>query len=182
MPRFIAEGAIYHVYCRGNNKVKVFHVGHDYRKYITNLLKYKQMYKFMLYAYSLMQNHLHLLIEPTREGNLSQIMRSLNVSYSIWHNRRYDCVGHVWQGRFQSRIIKDEADFINCMAYIETNPVRAGLAKDPELYKWCSCCERFNSAKTSIIELHPGYIALGETKEERRCVYHEIMFKNGPQA
>ena len=169
---------IYHVYCRGNNKAKVFHVGHDYAKYKRNIIRYKQKYDFKIYSYSLMPNHPHLLIEPKSPTDITSIMRSLNLSYSVWHNRRYSCVGHVWQGRYKSRIVKDDNDLLSCMSYIEMNPVKAGLVEDPVHYKWGSCCERFIKVKEIIIDLHPTYLQLGSTKKERRKVYYEIMFRN----
>ncbi len=180
--RYLAEEAIYHVYCRGNNKVKVFHVGHDYSKYRSNILKYKKKYGFKIYFYLLMPNHLHLLIEPRLIGDLSKIMHSLNLSYTMWHNRRYDCVGHIWQSRYRSRIINSDTDLINCMAYIEMNQVNAGLAKGPELYKWSSCYERFKKIKDRILDFNPIYLELGADEQERRRIYYEIMLKTGSQA
>ena len=174
VPRSLAEEAVYHVYCRGNNKVRVFHVGRDYAKYRSNILKYKKKYRFKIYSYSLMPNHLHLLIEPQLIGDLCKIMRSLNLSYTMWHNRRYDCVGHIWQSRYRSRIIKSDTDFINCMAYIEMNQVRAGLAKSPELYKWSSCYERFKKTKDRIIDFYPTYLTLGADQQERKRIYMRL--------
>ena len=84
----LGEGVIYHVISRGNNKNKVFHVGHDYRKYITNIAKNKQKHGFLLFAYALLPNHIHLLILTKKSGDLSSIMNSLSLSYSKWHNRR----------------------------------------------------------------------------------------------
>ena len=176
--RLLEEGAIYHVTCRGNNRTKIFYVTEDYRKYISNLIINKLKYKFKLYAYVLMVNHLHLLIEPQFLKDLTQIMRSLSISYSVWHNRRYGCVGHVWQGRFGSRIIKNDQDLLACMAYIEMNPVKAGLVEDPALYKWSSCYERFHASKDGLLDMHPVYLELANTEEERRCIYYGILFKD----
>ena len=180
--RMIDKDAIYHVMCRGNNKAKIFHVGHDYRKYISNLSRYKQLYKFKIYAFALLPNHLHMLIHPTSPVELSSLMRSLNISYSVWHNRRYACVGHVWQDRFRSRIINDDNDFIACMSYIEMNPVRARLTDAPQAYKWSSCSERFSERSNILIDFHPIYLQVGLNKQERRRVYYEIMFRDGTQA
>jgi putative transposase len=180
--RMVGEDAIYHVMCRGNNKVKIFHVGHDYRKYISNLLRYKELCKFKIYAFALLPNHLHMLIQPKSPIELSSLMRSLSISYSVWHNRRYDCVGHVWQDRFKSRIINDDNDFIACMLYIEMNPVRAGLTDRPQEYKWSSCSERFSKRSNILIDFHPIYLQMGLTEQERRRAYYEIMFRDGTQA
>ena len=173
----LGEGVIYHVISRGNNKNKVFHVGHDYRKYITNIAKNKQKHGFLLFAYALLPNHIHLLILTKKSGDLSSIMNSLSLSYSKWHNRRYGCVGHVWQGRYKGRIVKDDNDFLSCMAYIEMNPVKAGLVENPEAYKWSSCYERFNSVHDRLIDFHPVYLELGSTELKRRKAYYEIMFR-----
>ena len=173
--RLVEEKAIYHIYCRGNNKVKIFLVGHDYAKYIHNLKEYRKQLQFKLYAYALMPNHLHLLLKPKVADDLSKIMRSLNVSYSMWHNRRYGCVGHVWQGRFQSKIIRKDEDFLRCMLYIESNPIKANLAKDPKTYRWSSCNERFMGKDNGMLDLHSTYMELGKTKQERMRSYHGLL-------
>jgi len=175
MVRLVVEGAIYHVYGRGNNKFKIFHVGYDYAKYKRNLVKYKSQYLFKLYSYAMLPNHLHLLIEPKLPGDLSKIMQSLNLSYAKWHNKRYDCVGHVWQGRYGDRVIKNDQNLISCMAYIENNPVKAGLVEDPGAYKWSSCHERFHNMKDSLIDFHPTYLALGESDQERKRIYYSYI-------
>jgi putative transposase len=72
--RMTDENAVYHVMCRGNNKVKVFHVGYDYKKYISNLLKYKQLYKFKIYAFVLLPNHLHMLLHIKHPLELARLM------------------------------------------------------------------------------------------------------------
>ncbi|NQT89959.1 MAG: transposase [Candidatus Omnitrophica bacterium] len=175
--RLQEEGATYHVYCRGNNKVKIFYATDDYRKFKRNLTRYKSKYGFRLYAYALMVNHIHLLVEPKEIDGLPAIMKSLNVSYSIWHNRRYDCVGHVWQGRYNSKIIKDERSFLTCMGYIEMNPVRAGIVVEPASYKWSSCYERFHRVRDPIIDIYSLFNEIGRTNQERRSAYYDIMLK-----
>jgi putative transposase len=174
------EGVIYHAYARGNNKLKIFHIGHDYAKYKRNILKYKQKYNFKLYAYTLMPNHVHLLLEPELQQNVREIMKSLNLSYSLWHNRRYGCVGHVWQGRYRRRFIKDDNDFLVCMAYIEMNPVKAGLVENPQSYKWSSYHERSMKSQDRLIEFHPIFLELSSNEDQRMKAYHAIMFNNVP--
>ena len=174
--RAVEDGAIYHVTARGNNKVKVFQVTYDYKKYIDNLKKYKIKYHYKLYAYVLMPNHVHLLVEPVSGKELSLIMRSLNLSYARWHHRRYDCVGHLWQGRFSSRIMTSDEYLLKCMAYIDLNPVKAGLSTRPVDYKWGSFAERFSNKKSDILDNHPVFLSLAKTKKERRYTYEKILF------
>ena len=177
--RIVDEDAVYHVICRGNNKAKIFHVGQDYQKYISNLMKYKELHRFKLYAFTLLPNHIHMLIKPDYCTGLSVLMRSINISYSVWHNRRYGCIGHVWQDRFKSRIIKDDDDFIRCMAYIEMNPVRAGLARTIEDYLWSSRHNRFSRPKDGIIDLHAAFLELGLSEYDRKKRYYELVFRDG---
>ena len=179
VPRLLEEEAIYHVTCRGNNKTKIFFVTYDYKRYLSNVQRYKVKYKFAIYAYTLMTNHVHMLIKPKLPKQLPRIMSALNVSYAMWHNRRYERVGHLWQGRYSSRIIIDEGDLLNCMAYIEMNPVKAGVKKDPESYIWCSYYERLKDASRNIIDFHPGYMDLGDTKEERSLRYRGLLSRTG---
>jgi putative transposase len=180
--RIIDEDAIYHIMCRGNNKTKIFHVGHDYKKYVSNLFKYKELYGFELYAFALLPNHLHMLIKPDYKREIAGVMRSINVSYSLWHNRRYDCIGHVWQDRFKSRIIRDSNDLLNCMGYIEMNPIRAGLANSIEGYMWSSRHNRFSRSKDSNIDLHAAFLELGSNEYDRKRRYYELVFRDGSQA
>ncbi len=91
-PRIEYEGAFYHVITRGNQKQKIFKDPLDYRKFLEILIGYKQRYHFHLYAYILMSNHVHLLIE-TRAIPLSKILQGVNQRYTMYYNRRYKTVG-----------------------------------------------------------------------------------------
>jgi REP element-mobilizing transposase RayT len=101
------------------------------------VVKAKERYKFYLYAYVLMANHYHLLIE-TREANLSRIMQNINTSYTTYHNVKYKRSGHLFQGRYKSIVVEKERYYMELSRYIHLNPVRAGMVKEPEEYKWSS--------------------------------------------
>ena len=84
-----------------------------------------------------MSNHYHLLIEITHE-NLSKFMRQLNMNYAIYFNKKYKRSGHLWQGRFQSWYVTDEAYLYTLMLYIEQNPLKAKMVKSLEEYPYSS--------------------------------------------
>ncbi len=140
-PRLIVDEGCYHIMTRGNRKQKTFRADEDFHRYMGMLIKYKKKYKFRLYGYCLMPNHVHLIGEVVGK-NLSKFMHGLNRSYVIYFNKTYDKVGHLWQDRFKSKLIVKDKYLIDCINYVELNPVRAGLVESPHEYIWSSYRER----------------------------------------
>jgi len=136
-PRVHFPGAFYHVIARGNRLQKIFLDDRDYELYLNFLREYKARYQLFLYAYILMPNHLHLLIEVT-EIPLSRLMQNLQFRYSRNFNIKYRKWGHLFQGRYKAILCQKDSYFLELSAYIHLNAVRAGLAKDPGEYPWSS--------------------------------------------
>jgi putative transposase len=155
--RLLIEGACYHIITRGNQKQRVFLEDQDYEAYLKRLKKCKNECGFLLYGYCLMPNHIHLIGEPKKPRNLIKFMQTLSRSYTEYFNRKYSKVGHLWQNRYISRVIIKDAYMLNCLQYVEYNPLRANLAKSAEDYPWSSFKERVISLniKNGILnELH----------------------------
>ena len=93
--------------------------------------------RWRLYAYVLMTNHYHLLIE-TPEATLSKGMHRLNGSYTQRYNRRHGRVGHLFQGRYTSILVERESHLLTLIRYVVLNPVRAGIVRRPAEWKWSS--------------------------------------------
>jgi putative transposase len=126
-PRNIIPGAFYHLYNRGNHREAIFHSAEDYERFLWAFTD--------VAAYCLMPNHFHALVRPISGSGLVKMMRSFSVSYSMYYNRSYGQVGHLFQGRYRTRLIRDEADLVNVSRYIHRNPVElAELAT----YEWSS--------------------------------------------
>lgn len=136
-PRIEFTGAFYHVLARGNNKQDIFRNKQDYRVYIDRLNKYHKRYKFILYAYVLMANHVHLLVE-TDMIPLSKIMQGIQQSYTAYFHKKYDYIGHVFQGRYKAILCQRDNYLLELVRYIHLNPVRAGLVDTPEDFSWSS--------------------------------------------
>ena len=136
--RVTIENGCYHIITRGNQKQSVFAEPQDYEEYLHILTKCKKRYKFKLYCFCLMPNHVHLIIEVKEPRKLSKIMKVLNLSYTLYFNSKYKKVGHLWQDRFKSRIVEKDAYLLECINYIETNPVRASLVSHINEYPWNS--------------------------------------------
>ncbi len=137
-PRFCFDGALYHVTARGNNREPIFLDERDYRQYLRLLRQYKDRFQFTLHAYALMPNHVHLILEPAVETTVSRVMQCLTIAYTKWFNRRYRRVGHVFQGRFHSKLIDKETYLLVASRYVHLNPVRANLVRQPADYPWSS--------------------------------------------
>jgi len=135
-PRIELPGQ-YHIINRGVEQRIIFKEAEDYEYFEELMCFYGKSFGITLHNYCLMSNHYHLLIEITNE-NLSNFMRQLNMNYSIYFNKKYKRVGHLWQGRFKSWYITDEAYLYTLMCYIEQNPLKAKMVKKLEEYPYSS--------------------------------------------
>ena len=135
-PRIEIPG-YYHVINRGVEQRVVFTEKSDYEYFEELMCFYAKSYGITIHNYCLMSNHYHLLVEIERE-NLSKFMRQLNMNYAIYFNKKEKRTGHLWQGRFKSWYVTDEAYLYTLMLYIEQNPMKAGLVKTLNAYPYCS--------------------------------------------
>lgn len=130
----------YHAMSRGNNKQHILGGEKNKTLFIDILDKYKKRFSFKLYAFVLMDNHFHLVLEAGSRHPISKIMHSVLLSYSCHYRNQCAYVGHVWQGRFQSHIIEGEAYILECIDYVHNNPVRAKMVDVATDYCWSSAC------------------------------------------
>lgn len=131
------EGALYHVTARGNARQPIFQDDADRQRFLDLLGQETRQQRWRCYAYCLMDNHYHLLVE-TPEANLSRGMRRLNASYTQRFNRRYGRVGHVLQGRFKSILVEKESYLLELCRYLVLNPVRAAVVETAADWRWSS--------------------------------------------
>ena len=173
--RIAPQEFVYHLLTRGNNKQDIFKDEEDFRKYLNILWKYKSIYQYKLYHYVLMTNHVHLVMETTKDGGeLSQIMKGINLSYAQHYKKRYKYTGHFWQDRFKSIIISRDEYLLACGSYVELNPVRAGMVKAPQDYPWSSYKANAYGKKDDLIDEHVVYDKLS-TDETVRKEYRSFV-------
>jgi putative transposase len=134
-PRVLAPGLLYHVIARGNQGQQTFLTALDYRAYLVRLATYRKRYGVSLYAYCLMPNHVHLLVQ-TAEPPLSKFMQGLQQSYTQRFNRVHGKVGHLFQGRYKAIVCDRDAYLATLIRYIHLNPVRARLVERPDAYPY----------------------------------------------
>lgn len=127
---------VYHTIIRGIDKQDIFYSEKDRIKFIEIIKDMKEKYNYELYAYCLMDNHVHLVIYDKNE-EISKIMQSIEVRYVVYFNKKYDRIGHLFQDRFFSKKVEEREYLKNLCRYIHQNPLKAGIAKTEE-YKWSS--------------------------------------------
>lgn len=147
MPRIarkISDTGVYHAMIRGINRQNIFQDNQDRIVFIEKLRIAKERSECSIYAYCLMSNHIHLLIAEGKES-IGRTMNRLGSAYAYWFNRKYDRVGHLFQGRFHSEPINVDTYLLTALRYIHQNPVKAGLARNCSTYAWTSYHDYMNS-------------------------------------
>ena len=174
-PRIEFEGAFYHVITRGNQRQRVFKDRDDYERYLKILGNYKIQYDYVLYAYVLMSNHIHLLIE-TKEKPLSKILQGINQSYTIYFNKRYGMVGHLFQGRYKAILCEKDAYLLSLVKYIHLNPIRARVVKSFDEYPWSSHrCYVGRVRNGGIVDTEQVLKMFSEDRGRARRLYRDYM-------
>ena len=169
------EGAFYHVITRGNQRQKIFKDIHDYIKYLEQLLRYKKTHPFRLYAYVLMSNHVHLLIE-TGVAPLSKILQGINQSYTAYFNKTYKTIGHLFQGRYKAILCDRDQYLLSLVKYIHLNPVRAKIATRFEAYPWSSHpCYAHKIKGNELVDDDQVLRIFSEDKTKARKLYRTFM-------
>ena len=135
--RVVVEGLPHHITQRGNGRQVVFDDARDRQVYLNLLREYAERYRLRISAWCLMSNHVHLLGVPEAAGALARALGRTHSDYARYKNARATRSGHLWQARYYSCPIEG-AGVWRVMAYIESNPVRAGLVQVPEQYAWSS--------------------------------------------
>ena len=174
--RIALEGFIYHVVNRGNNRQPVFKDKDDFLVFLRVLKKFKDKYAFKLYAFCLMNNHYHLILEPTQPRTLSKIIQSVTLSYLRLHHKKYAASGHLWQGRFKSPVIDKDEYLLECLRYVELNPVRAKMVKHPKDYAFSSYAfHGLGKDPRGLLDDDAMYLSLGKSGQERQEAYRKFL-------
>ena len=167
------DGGYYHVIARGNNREYIFNRDIDKGYFLKLLNESRQNMRFKLMGYVLMDNHYHLLVQ-TGDVKLQKIMHQINNKYSKYFNAIYERCGHVFQGRYKASVIRNELYLLKVLAYIHQNPVKAGMVKKVEDYKWSS--DKFYRRKSDgFIETKMIIEMIEEGYRKSNKKYEDIM-------
>lgn len=136
-PRLIFEGAVYHIYQRGNNKDFILRNPAHKAFFIKQLKEYNKRFDYQLLAYVIMDNHYHILIK-TNKDSIDKIMFYINNVMVKFLGRELKRSGHIYGSRYNSEIVESDAYLLWLIRYIHRNPVRAGMCSSVKEYRWCS--------------------------------------------
>lgn len=174
-PRLLVPGVPVHLIQRGNNRSACFYADEDYLFYLEHLAEQAIEHGCAVHAYCLMTNHGHLLLTPQSEISLGGLMKALGQRYVQYVNRTYRRSGTLWEGRFRSCVLQDEAYVLACYRYIEMNPVRAAMVEHPAEYRWSSYRANAQGEADAMLTQQALYLALGADEDERRVAYRELF-------
>ena len=175
LPRLTLPGYPHHIIQRGNNRQAIFADRQDYETMLALLADNARTYGVAIHAYVLMGNHFHLLATPASAEALPRMMQAVGRSYVRVFNQRYGRTGTLWEGRYRSTLIQSERYLLACMAYIDLNPVRAGVAAQPSDWPWSSHAHYLGLRNDCIVTPHTLYWALGNTPFAREAAYGELV-------
>ena len=205
--REFAQGSIVHIYNRGNNRENIFHDEQDYRAFLFRLgltlgfgekellahpltsvpysrIRITDSKKgcFKLYAFSLMKNHFHILIEQCSDVSISKLILKAFTSYAKYVNKKYSRVGHIFQDQFKSVLIESDSQLMWTSSYIHMNPVKAGLVKSPDQYKWSSYNDYVGDKNIPIIHTDFLLSTFGnkENFKKQTLIYQEPFVSKVP--
>ena len=171
LPRLTLAGVPHHVIQRGNNRQQVFRGAEDFQTFLGLLLDYARQFDVAVHAYVLMDNHFHLLVTPQTTDGLPQMMQALGRRYVRYFNDRHQRTGTLWEGRYRSTIIDSERYLLACMAYLDLNPVRAGMVAQAQDYPWSSHAHYIGQRTDRLITPHALLWDLGNTPFAREAAY-----------
>ena len=175
--RIVVPDLPYHITQRGNYRQNVFEDDEDRLSYLSWIDDYSKKYKLSIFAYCLMDNHVHFIVIPREEDSLAKVFSISHMRYSQYFNKKKNASGHLWQGRFYSCVM-DEDYLMAALRYVERNPVRAGIVRKPWRWKWSSAgvhvgqeegvinLENITSLIDTTEEEWKEYIDLGENEEK----------------
>ena len=175
-------GGVYHVYARGTAGAAIFLDDRDRRFYLGALAQTIRRQGWRCLAYCLMGNHVHLVLE-TPEPNLARGMQRLHGGYAQWFNHRHGRVGHLFQGRYGSVLVKSDAHLWAAIRYVVLNPVAAGLARTAAAYPWSSHADVLRPVRSPFVHVARLFRFLraagGRAPAER---YAELIGEPEPRA
>ncbi len=127
LPRIQIPDYPHHVVMRCNNREALFSQASDVHKFLHLLGYFKKRHNYRLYAYTIMSNHVHLLLDPGHKVPLAEAMRDIMANFAKWFNWKHSRRGHFWASRYHATVIQDDSYALTCMRYIHRNPVQFAI-------------------------------------------------------
>lgn len=174
LARLALAGCVHHVLQRGIDRRPIFRDPTDFRRMLEDLAAVARQGPLAVHAYVLMPDHFHLLVTPADARALSRSMQSLGRRYVRWFNGRHARAGTLWEGRFRSTVLEPERYLLDCMRYVEMNPVRSALVAEAASYPWSSLAHHLGLRIDPLVTDPPQFWSLGNTPFERQAAYGRL--------
>ncbi len=175
LPRLTLAGYPHHIIQCGNNRQAVFVTTGDFQTFLDLLDQQARAFCVAIHAYVLMGNHFHLLATPQTDEGVPRMMQAVGRAYVRYFNDTHHRSGTLWEGRYKSTVVQPERYLLACMAYIDLNPVRAGVVAQTQDYPWSSCCHYTGVRVDKVITAHPLWWQLGNTPFAREAAYAALV-------
>lgn len=176
LERITPVGVPVHVIQRGNNRQVIFADESDFKVFASWLKAYSERFGVAVHAWCFMTNHVHLLCTCIAEENaISKMMQTLGRQYVHYFNKKYERTGTLWEGRYRSCVVDEEAYLFELYRYIELNPVRAGMVEAPDQYSWSSYPVNALGKESDLCTPHSQYFALGNSEKTRQANYRGLF-------
>lgn len=179
--RLIVDGGYYHIITRGIDRRQLFRYRQDYETFLKLIREYKDKHKVYIFNYCLMPNHIHLLLKPEKAPGLPKFMQLVLQVYASQFRRKYKSTGFVFQNRYKSRLIDNDAYLLECARYIERNPLRARIVSELSQYRWSSFSYYAYGRQNDIITLpNPLFLELARENQARQEAYISYVLQERP--
>lgn len=168
---------------RGNQRQKVFLGKEDYLKYLKLMDEYLEHHGMAVYAYCLMPNHIHILVEQVADDPLSRYMQRLQSTYTSYFNRKHKKVGHLFQGRYKAILVDRDAYLLELIRYIHLNPIRAKLEEKVGVYPWSGHAQYLGTDKGNTVRIQTAMVLpmFGKENKEARKSYQKFVWEGMAQ-
>ncbi len=164
-----------HLLQRGNNRQAIFTCDADLAAYAHWLAEGAERFDVAVHGWVFMTNHVHLLATPSHDTSLSRLMQFLGRLYVRHFNYTYSRSGTLFEGRFKTCIVQESRYLLTCLRYMELNPVRAGIVKDPGDYRWSSYRAHAFGINARLWSPHELYMYLGKDEKARQHAWRDLI-------
>jgi putative transposase len=168
------ENGIYHVFNRGNARQRIFEDDGDRAQFLAIFKRIKRLCGWSCLSYCLLVNHYHLVL-LTRRANLARGMAQLNSGYAQAFNRRHDRVGHLFQGRYGSRLVQDDDHLLATLRYVALNPVESSLCAHPDHWPWGGHAEIAGVVRAATVDVEEVLARISSGRGEPRLTYRSMF-------
>lgn len=172
---------VMHITARGNRRNDIFRDLEDFQVYAAFMVEAMEHFqeKFKILSYCLMDNHVHILVK-TEDMHIGNLISRIHSIYTRFFNNKYNYLGHLFQDRYYTELVEDDAQLLSTSRYIHLNPVKANMVENPQDYEWSSYSMYIGLKEEKIIESERilSYFKRENARESYRCFVESAMKKN----